>query len=139
MPAAYAVRPYRFSIFFASLHTRARTLQRAQDRLEEVQGIAIAIVELDQMAGDLGILIAEQTEQLNEIEEGVDSMTGKVNKSQEDIRKAIEQLKQARRKKVQIIILVTVVALILFCIAFATLFYFVCLYPARSCWDAIVE
>lgn len=91
------------------------------------------------MAGDLGILIAEQTEQLNEIEEGVDSMTGKVNKSQEDIRKAIEQLKQARRKKVQIIILVTVVALILFCIAFATLFYFVCLYPARSCWDAIVE
>lgn len=89
------------------------------------------------MAGHLAILIQEQTEQLNEIEVGVDSMTEKINKSQEDILKAIEQLKQARRKKVQMTIIITVAGIILTCLALGVGFYYMCIEPATKCWDAL--
>ena len=92
------------------------------------------------MMEHLSILIQEQVEQLDEIEVGVDSMTGKIKRSQKDIRDAIEQLKQARRKKVQIITIVSVTAVILLFVAIGVIYYYSCKDDSTTdiCWKTML-
>ena len=90
------------------------------------------------MMEHLSLLIQEQVEQLEEIEVGVDKMTGKIKQSQKDIIDAIQQLKQARRKKVQIMTILSVTAVILLCIAIGVIYYYTCKddYNTETCWKA---
>ena len=108
--------------------------------MDEVRAIAQSIVELNTMMEHLSILIQEQVEQLDEIEVGVDSMTGKIKRSQKDIRDAIEQLKQARRKKVQIITIVSVTAVILLFVAIGVIYYYSCKDDSTTdiCWKTML-
>ena len=78
------------------------------------------------MTKDLSILIDEQVEQLGAIEEGVDSMSGKIKQSHEKVQVAIVNLKAARRKKVQIAIILTVTGVCLVLIILCLMVYYTC-------------
>jgi len=92
---------------------RARmALQQAEDRHRDVERIGRSILEVNQLFLDLQRMVDQQGEVLDRIEDNVNAATVHVETANQDLGKAVDSARAARRKRWCIFIIIIIVLIV---------------------------
>jgi t-SNARE complex subunit (syntaxin) len=93
-------------------HAAQMAYHEAQERAREIEMLTRSIMELHEMFRDLLSLVQHQSEQLESIELNVEQAGDHLRKGNEQVTKAIDYQRKARKKWCCIVIIVVVVLLV---------------------------